>query len=126
LLGRRISFTGPNNIERKVNFMDTSLIFRKVSLLASVFALEKDTIDAGPHPMGPDFGVAIGNYAVAELVRDISFKLSDRVVAAKLHITAKELVGSLSHHLITDWDEGSDISPPWRKVPLKLLRLEQT
>jgi hypothetical protein len=95
--------------------MDTTLILSKLSFLQSVFGLNKDKIDAGPHPMNPDFGVALGNFAVAEIARDISVTLSDQEAGKQLRAVAKELVASSSSHLVADWEDGGDICPPWPK-----------
>ncbi|POY38370.1 hypothetical protein C3K47_02940 [Solitalea longa] len=65
------------------------------------------------NPHGPKFSVAIREYMIAGLVRDIAQKIPKREIKAKLLSVGKALVGVASKGLIVAWEDGDDICPPY-------------
>ncbi len=98
--------------------MITSLILEKVSFLRGV--LNPDWVDGGPGQPGPILRVAVADYAVAEVARTIGQNLSNRELGTKLQTAGRELAQESSRGLVSSYDEGDDICPPWywgRPVP---------
>jgi len=93
--------------------LKTNVILQKVSFLHGL--IDPSWIDGNPGQPGPIFRTAMNDLVVAELLRDISVRLTDREVATKLHNIGKELVTSSSHGLVAGWEDGDDICPPWFK-----------
>jgi hypothetical protein len=90
----------------------TTLILQKVSLLRGL--LDPDWVDGNPGQPGPILRAAMADYAVAEVARDIGQSLSNAELGAKLVITGRELAQEASRHMVSSYDEGDDICPPWR------------
>ena len=93
--------------------MNTDLILQKVSFLRGI--LDPNWVDGNPGQPGPIFRTGTADYAVAELLRDISVNLHDRDFATKVHNIGKELVSVSSQSLTASWEDGDDICPPWRR-----------
>jgi hypothetical protein len=91
--------------------MRTSLVLEKVNFLRGV--LDPNTVDGNPGQPGPIFRTAIANYAVAEILRDIGENLKDKTLATQIHSIGKELATESSKSLVTSWDDGDDICPPY-------------
>jgi hypothetical protein len=91
--------------------MRTSLVLEKIDFLRGV--LNPDTVDGNPGQPGPVYRTAIANYIVAEILRDVGENLRDKALATQVHNIGKELVAESSKGMVTDWDEGDDICPPW-------------
>ncbi len=65
-------------------------------------------------PMGPVVKSAgIKEYIMAGLLRDISYHIPDRDAAHQVKSAGAEMVKFASAHLISGWEEGDDICPPW-------------
>ena len=91
--------------------MGTSLILEKIHFLHGV--LDPNTVDGNPGQPGPVYRTAIANYMVAEILRDIGETLKDRALATQIHSIGKDLVAESSKGLVTGWEEGDGICPPW-------------
>lgn len=91
--------------------MITSLILEKVSFLRGV--LNPDWVDGNPGQPGPIFRTAIADYAVAEIARDIGQHISNRELGAKLLSVGRDLAQQSAGGLVSAYDEGDDICPPW-------------
>jgi hypothetical protein len=91
--------------------MNIPLILAKVSFLKGAF--NPDWVDGGPGQPGPIFRVAMADYAVAELVRNISQNVSNREIGARLLAVGKELAAQASAGMTVSFDEGDDICPPY-------------
>lgn len=92
--------------------MKTNLILQKVSFLHGL--IDPNWVDGNPGQPGPIFRAAIADYAVAEILRDISLNLQDRDLATKVHNIGKELVTGSSRGLVAGWEDGDDICPPYK------------
>lgn len=92
--------------------MNIHSILAKVSLLK----YHPEWVDGGPGQPGPVFRLALTEYAVAGIARQISRRLTDRELASKLHQSAKDLVGAASKMLPATWEDGDgdDICPPYQ------------
>jgi hypothetical protein len=91
--------------------MRTPVIMEKIDFLGKI--LKIDAHDGGPGQPGPVYRSAIANYVVAENLRDVGARLTDKSLGRQLHGIGKELVSESSKNLAADWDEGDDICPPW-------------
>src|SRR5256885_462348 len=91
--------------------MITSLILQKVSVLRGL--LDPDWVDGNPGQPGPIFRAATADYAVAEVLRSIGQNLSNAEFGAKLLTVGRELAQESSRGMISSYDEGDDICPPW-------------
>jgi len=92
--------------------MGTSLILEKVSFLHGL--LDPNTVDGNPGQPGPIFRTALADYAVAEILRDIGENLKDRTLGMQIRGIGKELASESSRSMVSSWDEGDDICPPFR------------
>jgi len=98
--------------------MITTLILQKVSFLRGV--LNPDWVDGNPGQPGPIFRAAIADYAVAEIARDIGQHISNRELGATLLSASRELAKQSAAGIVSAYDEGDDICPPWywgRPIP---------
>jgi hypothetical protein len=91
--------------------MSIPLILEKVWFLRGV--LNPDWVDGNPGQPGPIYRVAIADYAIAEIARSISQNLSNRELGAKLAAAGRELAQESAKGLMSSYDEGDDICPPW-------------
>ncbi len=91
--------------------MGTSLILQKIHFLRGV--IDPDTVDGNPGQPGPIFRTAIANYVVAEILRDIGENLKDKTLTAQIHGIGKELAAESSKGLLSAWEDGDDICPPY-------------
>jgi hypothetical protein len=96
--------------------MRTSLILEKVNFLRGI--LDPNTVDGNPGQPGPIFRAGIAEYAVAEILRDIGKTLKDRTLATQIHNIGKELVTESSKGLLSGWEDGDDICPPYLTFPI--------
>jgi hypothetical protein len=94
--------------------MSTSLIMTKIDFLKT--ALHPEWVDGGPGLPGPVIRSAMANNLVAELLRDIAKQLTNRESANKLLEVGKELIDEAARGLLTGWEDGDDLCPPYWHV----------
>jgi hypothetical protein len=92
--------------------MKTNLILQKVSFLHGL--IDPNWVDGNPGQPGPIFRRAIADYAVAEILRDISLNLQDRDLGKQVHNIGNELVTSASQRLVAGWEDGDSLCPPYK------------
>jgi hypothetical protein len=98
--------------------MGISLILEKVSFLKGV--IDPNWVDGNPGQPGPIYRAAIADYMVAELVRNISQNVSSQELGARLLAAGRELAAQAAVGMMSSFDEGDDICPPWywnRPIP---------
>lgn len=65
-------------------------------------------------PHGPAFkSIAIREYMMSAIVRDVAAQITDRALAAKAKGAGGEMVKHASANLINGWEDGDDICPPF-------------
>jgi hypothetical protein len=101
--------------------MNISTLLSKISLLR----FHPEWVDGNPlgpqPPIGPIFSPLVAEYVVARLAKEISEKLSNRELSAKVLRTANEIVAEVARQLpgqfnvASEWD---DLCPPyWHPIP---------
>lgn len=95
--------------------MKTSQLLQKISSLHLRF--DPSWIDGCPGCPGPVINEALGDYLVAQMLREIAARLKTKKVAEGLHGLAKEMVVHSSKGLVAGWEEGDDFCPPHWPFP---------
>ncbi len=93
----------------------SNTISSRLKFLLSIQALPAEAFDA-VFPHGPKYSIAIREYMMAGIVRDIAQKVPVNEVKSQLLTVGKEMVTFSSKGLVNAWEEGDDICPdpiPW-------------
>ena len=89
----------------------------KLNTIAAKIAALKDPriFDAprGGDGDPPQLSQPLYEYALAGLLRDISGQLSQKAQGVKLREIGQQIVRKTATGLLTGWQEGDDICPPW-------------
>src|ERR1044071_102830 len=94
--------------------MKANLIFEKLNTLNTMFHpewIDGDPKIGGP---GPTLRSGLGDYAVAEVLRDIAKSLKNTETQATVHTIAKELAIEATQSMAVGFEDGDDICPPFR------------
>jgi len=94
--------------------MKANFIFEKLNTLNTLFHpewIDGDPKIGGP---GPTLRAGLGDYAVAEVLRDIGNSLENTEAKATVHTIAKELAVEATKSMAQGFEDGDDICPPFR------------
>ncbi|WP_136667390.1 hypothetical protein [Flavobacterium sp. H122] len=97
----------------------SSKLSAQIRFLMSIHAIDPKAWDA-IIPHGPKYSIAIREYMIAGVVRDIAKKITNHDIQSKLLSVGKEMVSYSSRGLVNGWEEGDDICPPIFKWPRPL------
>ena len=87
------------------------LVFDKVWLLH--WKLKIDAVDGNPGQPGQPPGAFV-EVTLGTLLRELSTRVSDRAFAERLAGAGKEMAVRGAGGLVSGWEVGDDICPPWR------------
>lgn len=97
----------------------SSKLSAQIRFLMSIHAIDPKAWDA-IIPHGPKYSIAIREYMIAGIVRDIAKKVPNHDIQSKLLSLGKELVSYSSRGLINGWEEGDDLCPPFFRWPFPI------
>lgn len=94
--------------------MKANFIFEKLNTLNTMFHpewIDGDPKIGGP---GPTLRAGLGDYAVAEVLRDIGNSLKNTEAQTTIRTIAKELAVEATQSMAAGFEDGDDICPPFR------------
>jgi len=90
--------------------MNLSRIHSKADLIIALNPRAADAVI----PHGPVLSSATIDLYVADVVKDVSAKLADKALAANAMALSKTMAKQAAASMVSSWEPGDDICPPWR------------
>src|SRR4051812_40175224 len=89
--------------------MNLSHIHSKADLIIALNPAAADAV----HPHGPVLSNATVELFVADVVKHVGAKLADKALAANAIALSKNMAKQATGSMLTSWEPGDDICPPW-------------